>query len=86
MKKYGYFLLVSFLFILTSCANYVVNDSLKQKIYNKKPTATLIKPDTHIIIIDGNNTKEIASKSKEASVLFKNAIKQEFSDIVYINE
>ena len=85
MKRYNYTVLAILVFIISGCANYVVNDSLKQRLHGKKVSATLIKPDTHVITIDGNNTREIASQSAKASSLFESAIKREFQNIVYIN-
>ena len=85
MRKQSYIIMAILLFVLSGCANYIVNDSLKPKLQGKKVTATLIKPDTHVITIDGNRTRELADDSKKASAIFESAVKREFADTVYIN-
>jgi hypothetical protein len=86
MRKIKYLIIVSFIFIITACApGYMSNDNFKKRFGNSnKITATIIKPDAHVITIDGNKTRELSIKSQVASRNIERSLRANLPKKIYV--
>jgi len=71
------------LFLLSGCAQktFKLSPNLQSKIQShKKITVSLVRPDTHIVNINLNKTKENLKASQQASKIFKDIFQKSFGE------